>query len=44
MSDIQVTIGEVVDVHNSEGSLRCVFLKVVRDSRLVKDLFRMFGS
>ena len=37
-------IGEVVGVHSLESSLRCVFLKVVWDSRLVKEFFRMFGS
>ena len=44
VSDTQVTIGEVVEVHNSESSLRCVFLKVVRDSRLVNVLFKISGS
>ena len=36
-------IGGVVGVHSLESSLRCVFLKVVWDSRLVKEFFRMFG-
>ena len=31
-------------MHSSVVSLRCVFLKVVRSSRLVKVLFKMYGS
>ena len=40
----QVTIGVVVEVHCSESSLRNVFLKVVRDSRLVNVLLKISGS
>ena len=31
-------------MHSSVDSLRCVFLKVVRGSRLVKVLLKMYGS
>ena len=31
-------------MHSSVDSLRCVFLKMVRSSRLVKVLFKMYGS
>ena len=44
MSEVQVTIGEVVNVHSSVVSLRCVFLKVVWNRRLVKVPFKMYGS
>ena len=44
VSEVQVTIGEVMNVHSSVVSLRCVFLKVVWSRRLVKVLFKMYGS
>ena len=44
MSEVQVTIGEVMNVHSSVVSLRCVFLKVVWSRRLVKVPFKMYGS
>ena len=44
VSEVQVTIGEVVNVHSSVVSLRCVFLKVVWSRRLVKVPFKMYGS
>ena len=31
-------------MHSSVDSLRCVFLKMVQRSRLVKVLFKMYGS
>ncbi len=31
-------------MHSSVDSLRCVFLKMVRSSRLVKVLLKMYGS
>ena len=43
MSGVQVTVGEVMNVHSSVVSLRCVFLKVVWSRRLVKVPLRIYG-